>query len=190
MTSFVTSDLSQICDLLEASEDSCFSTHFKSFIRRNKATRQSCSLYHMAVVPPSGSACAFVLCCSFLVLIRFSVAHRELPDYFTDFDGGECEFEPGRGRIIRARDSERRGARFLNSVTSEAQSVCFQSCCETTSCDLAVYRRPTANGKHNCFLFFCDTPSLCVFAVHPGYTSSERRLKKTDLLPVTGSFDW
>lgn len=131
------------------------------------------------------SVSPFVIFLAFGVL---SVAQKEFSDQSLQTEGAACEFEPGNGRIIRVKESVSLGARFLDSLTTETEYDCLSSCCATVSCDLAVYRRPRLDGKSNCYLFVCGTPTLCVFAPHLAYNTSERLSRGLDLLPTAGTF--
>ena len=115
---------------------------------------------------------------SFFAFIALGVTQRDFDEEFLDAEVDTCGFQSRIGRIIRVKDSKALGARFLLSLTTEWESDCQNSCCDTISCDLSVYRRPLeAGNSHNCYLFHCATPSVCVFSAHPSYNVSERMVE-------------
>ncbi|GFR99047.1 low-density lipoprotein receptor-related protein 11 [Elysia marginata] len=69
------------------------------------------------------------------------------------------------GSIIRATDSLKNGAEFLDSFKgTESNSKCQEYCCKNSSCDVAVYQD---KGDRYCYLFRCE--DKCLFKDHGGY---------------------
>lgn len=98
-------------------------------------------------------------------------------------------------QIIKARESQNNGARFLKHATVLDARECYKLCCERESCDLAQmqYKNSSSSGEYSyfdiiekiCYMFHCGTPSKCRFGEHDHYATisyerPDRKLSNLD----------
>ncbi|KAI8784664.1 nuclear receptor coactivator 6 [Biomphalaria glabrata] len=84
---------------------------------------------------------------------------------FNSNDQAFCERKLRDGVIIKATESIKAGATYIDSIKDVAsKEICIQYCCQNTTCDVAVYQD---KGDRFCYLFQCD--GKCIFKEHAGY---------------------
>eukprot|EP00118_Oscarella_pearsei_P025158 m.307632 g.307632 ORF g.307632 m.307632 type:complete len:302 (+) comp42555_c0_seq1:110-1015(+) len=100
-----------------------------------------------------------------------------------DETGQVCTWEKDSNQLIRVKDSRNLGALYLKSSREIVSTDCEDLCCETESCDLAVFKDDTE--KRNCYLFHCGSPSVCLFIYHPSYNASFKTVASLPTKEVT-----
>lgn len=112
---------------------------------------------------------------------------------FTQQEDQKCPQPKVRKRtIIQSTLSKQNGADFLQKETVASARECYQLCCNTENCNVAVMHYSDEYNqvgevimKKYCFLFDCKSPSVCSYKDHSRYAIIEVPKVKTPYNPMT-----
>ena len=86
---------------------------------------------------------------------------------------GDVRLERSMGMILDIKKSVDRGAELLLGTLSTDEESCLSQCCESSDCDLALYKTDgvSKKGHNNCYLVHCGVRSNCLMVKLPSFNS-------------------
>lgn len=105
-----------------------------------------------------------------LIVITLSIVLTTSTNIIDSICHGSLQLH--QNKILDIKTSVGLGAKLLLGTKTESYQDCLHKCCNSSSCDLTLYRKfGVSKLNHNCYLVQCGEYDNCQFTYHNNFIS-------------------